>query len=318
MALVRFGRHITNTPKGLQRAQTIGCDTAQVFLTNPRGWAPPALNPAAVTAFQAAAVRYDQAPIVVHATYLINLASPRPEIFDKSVTLLRATLERAAIYGAASVVFHVGSATGTGDEAGLARLTEGVRQVMAGAPEEVMLLLENDTGGGGKLGARFETIATLLDALPQHSAQLGVCLDTCHLWGAGFDIGTAEGVAETLAPADAAFGLKRVHVVHLNDSHGALASHRDHHARLGEGTIPLEGLAAFLRTPQLAHTTTILETPFTLVEDPSGKPFSGDADDPPERTNSEVAMDESARPARVDWDAERRRLFRACELAGLD
>jgi deoxyribonuclease-4 len=309
--------------EALRLTQQIGGDAVQIFVSNPRGWRPSAPRPREEDDFRALRVELGRWPVVVHAAYLINLASPKDEFFTKSVELLRFTLERAARYDASAVVFHIGSHTGSGEEAGLRRLAEGIDRALDGAPASVRLLLENDVGGGGKLGARFETIATLLDALPQHSSQLGVCLDTCHLWGAGFDIGTEEGVAETLAQADAAFGLKRVHVIHLNDSHGALASHRDHHARLGEGTIPPEGLAAFLRMPELAHATTILETPFTLVGDPSGErddaAGSGDdAGDLPERTNTEVAMDESARPARVDWDAERRRLFRVCELAGLD
>ena len=290
MTFVRFGRHITNTPKGLQRAQMIGCDTSQVFLTNPRGWAAPALNPAAVTAFREASGRYDQAPIVVHATYLINLASPRPDIFEKSVTLLRATLDRAAIYGASSVVFHVGSATGTGDEAGLARLTDGVRQVMAGAPEGMMLLLENDTGGGGKVGSRFENLASVLAAFPEYRAQLGVCLDTAHLWAAGFDIGTPAGADAVLTQADEIIGLDRVPVVHVNDAREGCGSHRDIHARIGEGMIPVEGLTAFLRDSRLSHAVGILETPIPTLADDDHEP---------------------------DWAAERAHMELARSVAGL-
>ena len=290
MALVRFGRHIANTPRGLERAQTLGCVAAQVFLTNPRGWAAPTLNMGLVTAFRAAAARFGQAPVVVHATYLINLASPRPDIFEKSVTLLRATLERAALYGASSVVFHVGSATGTGDEAGLARLTEGVRQVMAGAPAGVMLLLENDTGGGGKVGSRFENLATVLAAFPEYRAQLGVCLDTAHLWAAGFDIGTPDGACAALRQADEIIGLDRVPVVQVNDAREACGSHRDIHARIGEGMIPLEGLAAFLRDPRLAHAVGILETPIPTLADDDNEP---------------------------DWDAERAHMELARSVAGL-
>lgn len=279
---MRFGRHLSNTPKGLQEAQSIGCDAVQVFLTNPRGWAAPAHNPALVTAFRAAAERYGQAPVVVHAAYLINLASPRPEIFEKSVTLLRATLDRAAHYGASSVVFHVGSATGTGEEAGLERLTEGVRQVMADAPEGVLLLLENDTGGGGKVGYRFENLAAVLAALPDYRERLGVCLDTAHLWAAGFDIGTPEGACRVVEEADSIIGLDRVPVLHVNDAREICGSHRDIHARIGEGMIPVEGLTAFLRHPKLAHATGILETPIPTLPDDT-------ADWPAERAHMALA-----------------------------
>jgi deoxyribonuclease-4 len=252
-------------PETLQRAQEIGCDTVQVFLTNPRGWQTSEPNPKDCDAFCAAAKTCGQEPIVVHAAYIINLASPRDDFFEKSITLLRATMERARQFGAASVVFHIGSHSGSGEAAGIARLMEGVRRVMDGAPEQVQLLLENDTGGGGKLGYRFENLATVLDTFPEYDGRLGVCLDTAHLWGAGFDIGTAEGVERTLAAANSIFGLRRVPVLHANDSRGAFASHRDIHARFGEGTIPIEGLTAFFRHPSLAHTAALLETPLPEV-----------------------------------------------------
>jgi deoxyribonuclease-4 len=142
--------------------------------------------------------------------------------------------------------------------------------VLEDAPESVMLLLENDVGGGGKLGYRFENLAAVLERVPEHAGQLGVCLDTAHLWGAGFDIGTPEGASRTLDDADHILGLARVPVLHVNDTPKALGSHLDHHARIGEGVIPLEGLGAFLRDPRLAHTAAFLETP--IAEEAPGRP----------------------------------------------
>src|SRR5487761_1936751 len=294
--------------EALRLTQRIGGDAVQIFVTNPRAWRAPAPRAQDEAAFRALRVELGHWPVVVHASYLINLASPKDDISEKSIEALRVTLERAALYDASSVVFHIGSHTGAGEEVGLRRLTEGVHRALDGTPAHVRLLLENDVGGGGKMGARFETIAAVLAALPEHAGRLGVCLDTCHLWGAGFDIGGPAGVAETLAQADAAFGLEHVHVIHLNDSRGAFGSHRDHHARLGEGTIPLEGLSAFLRAPALAQTTVILETPFSLAGEASGgaDDEAGDPDEPG-----------SAGATQVDWEAERRRLFQACDLAGM-
>ncbi|MDE3230557.1 MAG: deoxyribonuclease IV [Chloroflexota bacterium] len=302
---MHIGRHVPTSPRpteALRLTQRIGADALQIFVTNPRGWRAPAPRPKDEEAFRALRNELGRWPVVIHAAYLVNLASPNDEFFEKSVENLRVTLERAALYDAGAVVFHIGSHTGSGEEAGLRRLTDGVHRALDGAPEGARLLLENDVGGGGKLGARFENIAAVLDALPQHADRLGVCLDTAHLWGAGFDISGPEGVATTLAQAQSVFDLKRVHVVHLNDSRGTLASHRDHHARLGEGTIPMDGLRAFLRAPQLAHATVILETPLSLIGD---GPDGGEGDETKEEAASEV-----------DWDAERRRIFQACELAG--
>jgi deoxyribonuclease-4 len=270
---VRIGRHIplgAQPKRALATAREIGCDALQIFVTNPRGWRVPEPRPKVEDAFRALVAELDLAPVVVHATYLINLASPRDDFFAQSITLLRATLERAARHGAASVVLHIGSHMGSGVEAGLARLAAGVRQTLEGAPESVTLLLENDVGAGGELGARFEHLAAVLAAVPEHAARLGVCLDTAHLWGAGFDIGTAAGASATLAEIERVIGLARVRVVHLNDTRVALGSHRDIHARIGEGIIGAAGVRTLLRAPGLAHAAVLLETPF--VETAPGQP----------------------------------------------
>lgn len=287
---MRFGRHMPTGSKpveALRRAREIGGDAAQIFVTNPRGWRAPAPNPMQEEAFRGAIEEFDVRPIVVHATYLINLASPRDDFFDQSVGLLRATLERASRYGASSVVFHIGSHSGSGEEAGIARLAEGMRRALDGTPEHVALLLENDVGGGGKLGYRFENLAAALDQVPEYADRLGVCLDTAHLWGAGFDIAAPEGVDAVLGEADRVLGLRRVPVLHVNDTPKALGSHLDNHARIGEGVIPSAGLQALLRDPRLAHTTALLETPL------------------PETS-----------PGVTDWSAEREHMLRARELAG--
>ena len=270
---MRIGRHMplgSQPIQALRTAQAIGCEAVQVFVTNPRGWREPATHPAAEAAFRTAAAELGLEPVVVHATYLINLASPRDDFFARSVALLRATLARAARFGATSVVLHIGSHGGAGEEAGLERLAEGVRRALEDAPPEVTLLLENDVGAGGTLGARFESLAAALAAVPEHANQLGVCLDTAHLWGAGFDVGTVAGVEETLSAFDRLVGLRRVSVVHLNDTKYARGSHRDVHARVGEGIIGQEGLAALLRHLGLADTTVLLETP--LLETTPGHP----------------------------------------------
>ncbi len=274
--------------QALRTARAIGCDAAQIFVTNPRAWRAPEPQPKREALFRQAAADCDIAPIVVHATYLINLASPRADIFENSVTLLRATLDLAQRHGAASVVFHIGSHGGAGEAAGIERLAEGIRRTLDGTPETVALLLENDVGGGGKLGYRFENLAAALDLLPEYAERLGICLDTAHRWGAGFDIGTPEGAMQVLGEADRILGLRRVTVLHVNDTPKALGSHLDNHARIGEGVIPLAGLATFLRSPLLAHTTALLETPIAQLE--NGQP---------------------------DWAADREHMARARALAGL-
>lgn len=288
---MRLGRHMPTGSKpvqALETARTIGCDAIQIFVTNPQAWAPPEPNPEQELAFRTAAAALGW-PVVVHAAYIINLASPRDDVFAKSIALLATTMERAARYGAGHVVFHIGSHTGSGEEVGLARLAEGLARVLEKTDAPTRLLLENDTGGGGKLGYRLENLATTLDHVPQHADRLGVCIDISHLWGAGFDIGTSEGAAKTVAQMASVIGLARIPVLHINDARAGLGSHRDIHERLGEGQMPLEGIETFLRDPGLASTIALLETPI------------------PELT-----------PGRPDWTRERVFMARARAVAGLD
>jgi deoxyribonuclease-4 len=287
---MRLGRHLPTGSKpvqALETARAIGCDAIQIFVTNPQAWAPPAPNPREEERFRTTAAGLGF-PVVVHAAYIINLASPRDEVFERSIGLLATTLERAERFGAGHVVFHIGSHTGSGEEAGLARLAEGVCRVLERTEAPVQLLLENDTGGGGKLGYRLEHLAATLDRLPQHAARLGVCIDISHLWGAGFDLETAEGAAQAVADLAHIIGFARIPVLHINDARAERGSHRDMHARLGEGKMPIAGIEAFLRHPEVAGTIALLETPL------------------PEST-----------PGQTDWEQERQLMARARELAGL-
>jgi deoxyribonuclease-4 len=197
---------------------------------------------------------------------LINLASPDEVIWEKSIALLRWTLQRGELLGAAYVIFHTGSHRGSGVDAGLARIAEAIALILPETPPEVMLLLENDVGAGNSLGHSFEQIGMVLNVLPQYEDRLGVCLDTAHLWGGGHDISNAASVQQLLQHFDDVIGLKRLKVIHLNDTEVALGSHRDVHARLGEGIIGEEGLRALLRDPRLDHVAVLLETPIKTDE----------------------------------------------------
>jgi deoxyribonuclease-4 len=266
---MRLGRHMpthSNAVKAAQIARQLGCTAIQIFASNPTGWRPTAGNPASCAAFAQAARDYGLDPIVIHAPYLINLASPDEVIWEKSVSLLRWTLQRGALLGAGYVVFHTGSHRGSGVDAGLAHIAEGIALMLPETPPGVMLLLENDVGGGNSLGHNFEQIGMVLNVLPQYEERLGVCLDTAHLWGAGHDISNAASVQQLLQHFDDVIGLNRLKIIHLNDTEMALGSHRDVHARLGEGIIGEEGLRALLNDPRLDHVAVLLETPIKTDE----------------------------------------------------
>jgi deoxyribonuclease-4 len=266
---MRLGRHMpthSNAAKAAEIACQLGCTSIQIFASNPTGWRPAAGNPASFVAFARAARDYGLDPVVIHAPYLINLASPDEVIWEKSVSLLRWTLQRGELLGAAYVVFHTGSHRGSGVDAGLARIAEAIALILPLTPPGVMLLLENDVGSGNSLGHSFEQIGMVLNVLPQYEDRLGVCLDTAHLWGAGYDISNAASVQQLLQHFDDVIGLNRLKVIHLNDTEMALGSHRDVHARLGEGIIGEEGLRALLCDIRLDHVAVLLETPIKTDE----------------------------------------------------
>lgn len=272
---MKLGRHMPISSRPIQAveiAQQIGCETMQIFVNNPMSWRQPPDIPSQpgksdlATAFTQACVKHGQSPIVVHAPYLINLASPENPIFDKSVALLRGTMQRAARFGAQYVVFHIGSHRGAGIEAGIQRIAAGLRQVLPETPDGMMVLLENDVGAGHEVGYRIEHLAAALHLLPEYKQRLGVCLDTAHLWGAGYNLGDEEEVERIVADVDHLIGVQRLPVIHLNDTKTALGGHRDLHARIGEGIIPETGFKTLLRHPALQETAFILETPIESLD----------------------------------------------------
>src|SRR6266568_1923695 len=285
---MRLGRHMPTNSKPIKAAEIarqIGCDAIQIFASNPMAWRPTADDPMGCAAFAQAARERDLDPVVIHAPYLINLASPDDVIWEKSISLLSWTLQRGALLSAEYVVFHIGSHKSSGIEAGIARIVQALARIQV--PPGVMPLLENDVGAGNSLGGSFERIGAVLDQLSEYSVDiggnspggrnelssytgtLGVCLDTAHLWGAGYDISRVDSTEQVLQRFDEAIGLSRLKVIHLNDTAMALGSHRDVHARLGEGIIGEEGLRALLCDPRLSHVAVLLETP--IMTDADGK-----------------------------------------------
>jgi deoxyribonuclease-4 len=265
----RLGRHMPLDPNPLtafSTAQSLGCTAIQIFVGNPRGWAIPSANPKTDATWIERLNDLNLAPITIHAAYLINLASATEITRSRSQELLRWTMQRGAALGAEAVVMHIGSHGGNGEVIGIERLESGIRAVLKDLEPGPRLLLENDVGAGKTIGSHFEAMAEVLARLDTDQGnRLGVCLDTAHLWGAGHDIGSSDGTQATLDMIDAAFGLNRVHVIHLNDTSVALGSHRDLHKRLGEGIIGTEGLRKFLNDPRLAQATVLLETPIKTI-----------------------------------------------------
>nr|HID13467.1 deoxyribonuclease IV [Anaerolineae bacterium] len=261
---MRLGAHESiagGLHKAFDRAQSVGCDALQIFVKSNRSWAVKPLTEKDVALFEARAAETGIHPVVAHTSYLLNLGTPDEPLWTKSRDTLIIELERCEALGVGWLVLHPGSHVGTGEEAGLARVAQALGEVHAATPGfYAQILLETTAGQGTNLGYRFEHLAWLLEHTPE-GERLGVCLDTCHIFAAGYEIRTLEGYAATMEEFDHIIGLERLHAVHLNDSKYDLGSRKDRHEHIGKGHIGLEGFRLVLNDPRLAGLPGLLETP---------------------------------------------------------
>jgi len=260
---VLIGAHVSpagGPAKAVERGVERTCRSIQIFNQNPRAWKPREYSGQEVADFRAAMAGSDVDALLIHAVYLLNCASEDAEIRAKSVTSLRASLQAGAALGAHAVVLHPGSALkdgGSVDDA-LSRASGAIAEALAES-EDCALHLEDTAGTGGTLGRSFEELARLIEAAGGEE-RLGVCLDSCHLLASGYDVRTAEGLAEVLDEFDRVLGLGRLGSLHLNDSQAPLGSNRDRHANLGEGELGRAGCAAWLSEPRFDGLPCVMET----------------------------------------------------------
>ena len=262
--MMRLGAHESiagGLYRAFDRAQSVGCETVQIFVKSNRSWAVKSLTEEEIARFKERAAETGIHPVVAHTSYLLNLGTPDEKLWHRSLETLIIELERCEALEVPYLVLHPGSHVGTGEEAGLARVAEALGKVHAATPGfRAQILLETTAGQGTNLGYRFEHLAWLLENTPQ-GERLGVCLDTCHVFAAGYELRTEEGYEATMAAFDRTVGLKRLKAVHLNDSKGDLGSHKDRHEHIGKGHIGLEGFRNVLNDPRLAGLPGLLETP---------------------------------------------------------
>ena len=254
-----LGGHVSGGVKAApERAGAIGADALQLFVQSPRAWRFPQHDPDVLASFGDRTREAGIKAVLVHAIYLCNFASPDDELYGKSVSTLRSTVDTACAIGADGVVFHVGSHLGSGFESGLDRVVPAVEQVLERCSDTTWLLIENSAGTGGTIGRSLEELATLVERLGQHP-RLGVCLDSCHLWASGYDVTDAAALDSLLDEFDSLIGLDRLRALHVNDSKTPLGSNRDRHANIGEGLIGKK-LSVFLGHPRLQDLPAVVET----------------------------------------------------------
>jgi deoxyribonuclease-4 len=263
----RFGAHTSiagSLANSAQETIDLGCSAFQIFTRSPRTWKSAPLKPDQIEQLQQLRKAHDLWPLAVHASYLINLAVAVPDNHEKSVQAFRDEVARAIAVGADYLVFHPGNAKGQELSDAIAILGKSFSEAVDGIVwGGLTILLENTAGGGASLGRSFEELALIRTAIEAEApgSPVAYCIDTCHLYAAGYDISTAEGLDETLAAIDATIGLDQVKVIHTNDSKGKLASHVDRHANIGEGEIGLEAFRRIVNHPMLRDKPFILETP---------------------------------------------------------
>jgi len=247
--------------KAVERGVERGARSIQIFNQNPRQWKPREYSTEEVAEFRAAIADSDVDALLIHAVYLLNCASEDAEIRTKSHTSLTASLRAGSALGANAVILHPGSALKDGGEAGAALDRAGAVIAEALAESEgCPLHLENTAGAGGTLGRSFEELARLLE-VAGGDTRLGICLDSCHLLASGYDVRSAEALADVLDEFDRVVGLARLGSLHVNDSMTPLGSNRDRHANLGDGELGRAGCAAFLSEPRFEGIACVLEGP---------------------------------------------------------
>ena len=266
MAKQRIGVHLGTSGgcwTAVNRAVDAGANTFQIFSSSPRTWKAAAVQPEDAAKMRALRAEHDIGPLVIHASYLINLCSQTESVRANAVTAFRGEVERALAWGAEYLVLHPGSWKGLTREEGLLLAARGIEQALDGLPwqqADLRVLIENTAGAEFSLGGSLEQVAELVERL-RACAPVGVCLDTCHLHVKGYDIVSEPGWAETARLIGETVGFDTVRVWHCNDAKAAMGSRLDRHEHIGEGTIGAGAFRRLLRDPRFAHAAFIAETP---------------------------------------------------------
>jgi len=261
---MQIGCHVSiagSIDKAVDNAVKRECSAFQIFTRNPRGWHAKDLTKEDISNFKSKlkASKIDRLATCTHMPYLPNLASPKDEGFQKSVKILGDEIKRCAQLGIPYLVTHLGSHLGTGDEAGIKRLVEGLTQAIH-PKYDVMILLENTAGQKNSVGSEFKQLGEIFNQL-KPAKKFGICFDTCHAFVSGYDMRTEEKVKETFEEFDKHVGIENLKILHLNDARGEIGCNLDRHYHLGLGGIGEKGIAAVVKFANKKKIPIILETP---------------------------------------------------------
>ena len=250
----------------LERARDLGCNTVQIFSHNPRGWTVRGKDADEIQAFVEARRKFDIAPLYIHASYLINLASASLSLAEKSVNMVLQELAIADSIGAEYVVLHTGSASGEDARAARKRAIACLSDIARRGEWQAGLLLENTAGERGDITSRIEDIAEIMDRVPGRLIS-GICVDTCHAFSAGYNICKEDGMQLLSDDIIRFIGRDKTRLLHLNDAKGALGAGLDRHEHIGQGKIGIAGFRKFLKHQAFSDIPIILETPKKSPDD---------------------------------------------------
>ncbi len=260
---MRFGFHISiagGFSNVVGRARVRGCETIQFFSRNPRGWKYSSLNKKEAEEFRSSVQSSTLFPIFLHMPYLPNIASFKSKFYKRSIQSIVTDLQRAEQLGAQYLIIHIGHGMESSEGEAIEAVSQGINQAFERVKNSVTLLMENTAGQGTEIGYNFDQIKNIIQGV-EENRRLGVCLDTAHTFEAGYDLSHKDGIEGTFEKFDEMIGLKRLHLLHLNDSKTPLGSRKDRHWHIGEGHIGLEGFRHLINHPLLKHLPGIMETP---------------------------------------------------------
>jgi len=262
MSEFRLGAHVSisgGVENAVEREADLGGNCGQIFVGSPRTWAVSEMTEDDATAFRSATEDAGIGPWITHGTYLINLATPKSDLGEKSIDCVQAELDACSALDVPYYVFHPGSHTGAGRAQGAKNIADRISEL--DIPDNVMLLLENTAGKGTTMGVSFDELHDMVEESDYGYDDVGVCLDTCHLYAAGYDFTTEDGMQDLIDELDEEVGIENVHYLHLNDSKHPLGSEKDEHAHIGLGEIGDDGFENFLNHDALRDKPMVLETP---------------------------------------------------------
>lgn len=257
--MLRVGAHVSvagGVENAIGNQLDVGGNCGQIFTHSPQVWQEPNIDNGQAEAFREGTAANLDGPWVIHSSYLVNLCTPKDDLRAKSIESMQSEVDAAHALDIGYVNVHLGAHTGAGVEQGLDNAASALDEIEI--PSGVTVLVESDAGSGTKLGGEFEHLATVLE---DSAHDLGVCLDTAHMFAAGYDLSTEDAVHETIEEFDAVVGLDTLQCIHLNDSKHECGTNKDEHAHIGKGYIGDEGMDAIINHPALEDVPLVLETP---------------------------------------------------------